>query len=268
MCNRNVANMRLSDRVKAMQSRHNKSTIISMAVVSMGLAALFHEGLGHAVTAWLRGDVVTQLTSNHLSDKQPDRLVEAGGTIVNLLTGTIALVLSFRARANLRYLLCIFAAVSLLDGAGYFLYSGIIGVGDWAAVVAGMPYQPAIRTIMSISGAGLYYLCVRLTAISLHPFVATRSEYNVVGRLPYLAACIFYCIAGAFDPLGVKLLFLSTIPAAFGGLSGLLWADGLLPKAVPAKPISVESAPVWWWTAAIFGVAFVVVLGRGINFTQ
>lgn len=248
-----------------MQSRHSKATIISMAVVSMGLAALLHEGLGHGVVAWLRGDGVTQLTSNHLSDNEPDRLVEAGGTIINLLTGGAALAGSFRARSNLRFFLCLFAAVSLLDGSGYFLFSGIGGVGDWAAVIDGLPHQVALRTIMAIFGAGFYYLCVKLIALGFRPFIASRSEYNTVGRLPYLAACIFYCIAGAFDPLGIKLLFLSTIPAAFGGLSGLLWADALLPKSAPAEPLAVEPAPVWWWTAAIFGVAFVAILGRGIN---
>jgi hypothetical protein len=251
-----------------MQSRHSKATIISIAVVSMGLAALLHEGVGHGITAWLRGDVVTQLTSNHLSDNEPDGLVEAGGTIINLLTGAIAFAASSRARPNLRFFLYFFAAVSLLDGAGYFLYSGIAGVGDWAAVIAGLPHQAALRAAMAIFGAALYCLCVKLIAIGLRPFVAARSEYNTVGRLPYLAACIFYCIAGAFDPLGVKLLFLSTIPATFGGLSGLLWADNLLPKAVPATPLTVEPAPIWWGTAAIFGVAFVAILGRGINFSH
>ena len=79
-----------------MHPRHSNATIISIAVISMGLAAFLHEGLGHGVTAWLRGDAVTQLTSNHLSDTEPDRLVEAGGTIVNVFTGVIALWLSSR----------------------------------------------------------------------------------------------------------------------------------------------------------------------------
>ncbi len=250
------------------QKAHSKATIISMAVTSMGLAALLHEGVGHGVTAWLRGDMVTQLTSNHLSDLKPDRLVEAGGTIVNVLTGTIALAACYHARPNLRFFLWFFAAVSLLDGAGYFLFSGIGGVGDWAAVIAGLPHQATLRTAMATFGAVFYFLCVKLLAAAVRPFVAIRSDYNTIGRLPYLAACIFYCIAGAFDPLGIRLLFLSTIPAAFGGLSGLLWADLLLPKAAPAQPITVKRASVWWWTAAVFGIAFVVVLGRGINFSR
>jgi hypothetical protein len=171
-------------------------------------------------------------------------------------------------RPGLRFFLWFFAAVSLLDGAGYFLFSGIAGAGDWAAVIAGLPRQGVLRMAMAIFGAVFYYLCVKLLADGVRPFVASPPEYNIVGRLPYLAACIFYCIAGAFDPLGIKLLFLSTIPAAFGGLSGLLWADRLLPRTAPAHPLTVEPAPAWWWTAAIFGVAFVVFLGHGINFSH
>jgi len=37
------------------------------SVIASALATLVHEGLGHGVTAWLRGDVPTELTSNHLS---------------------------------------------------------------------------------------------------------------------------------------------------------------------------------------------------------
>jgi hypothetical protein len=50
-----------------MAERHSKATIISMAVLASAAATLLHEGVGHGVTAWLRGDVPTQLTSNHLS---------------------------------------------------------------------------------------------------------------------------------------------------------------------------------------------------------
>ncbi|MGH9604315.1 MAG: hypothetical protein ACRD3N_01325 [Terracidiphilus sp.] len=251
-----------------MSGRHSKATIASMAVISMGMAALLHEGLGHGVTAWLRGDMVTELTSNHLSDLRADRLVDAGGTIVNLITGAIALIASFRLgrRANLRFFLWFFAAVSLFDGAGYFLFSGIVGVGDWYAIIQGLPYQALLRTAMAIFGAALYYLCMRLIAVGIRPFAANRGEYNTLCRFPYLAACIFYCIAGAFDPLGIKLLFISTIPAAFGGLSGLLWAHRLMPRAVPAEPLAVRPSPAWWASAIVFGIAFVVVIGRGIAF--
>jgi len=39
-----------------MPDRHDKLTIISMAVVASALATLFHEGVGHGLTARLRVD--------------------------------------------------------------------------------------------------------------------------------------------------------------------------------------------------------------------
>jgi hypothetical protein len=49
-----------------MPDRHDKLTIISMAVVASASATLLHEGVGHGLSAWLRGDIPTELTSNHL----------------------------------------------------------------------------------------------------------------------------------------------------------------------------------------------------------
>src|ERR1700750_940200 len=116
-----------------MPEQHSKITIISMAVIATGVTVLLHEGVGHGVVAWLRGDIPTELTSNHLSSIRPDRWVDAGGTLVNLFVGAISLWASRTAgnRSNLRYSFWILAALNLLPGAGYFLFSGIFGFGDW-----------------------------------------------------------------------------------------------------------------------------------------
>jgi hypothetical protein len=251
-----------------MLRRHSVASIVSIAVLSMGLAAAFHEGLGHGVVAWVRGDGVTELTSNHLSSLVEDRPMEAAGTIVNLIFAALSLW-GYRLageRANLRYFFWFFGAVNLLDGAGYFLFSGIVGVGDWAAVIRGLPHVVLLRIAMSLFGLVFYGVSMRIIARGIRPFMASNSEYNTLARLPYLAACIFYCIAGAFDPLGIQLLVISTIPAAFGGLSGLLWADKFVPRTVPEEPLAVAPSRALWVTAAIFACAFVVILGRGIEF--
>jgi hypothetical protein len=238
-----------------------------MAVIAGALAPLLHEGLGHGVTAWLRGDIPTEITSNHLSSVTPDHLVEAAGTIVNLLVGAAALLLARRAgdRAKGRYFLWLLAALNLLPGAGYFVYSGAIGVGDWHAFTADWPHQGLVRVAMTAVGAGLYYLFVRWLAREVRPFVPDRATYNTVGRLPYYAACLFSCVAGAFDPLGLQLMLISTIPAAFGGSSGLMWADALLPTRPADRTLVVGPSRAWWIAAAVLGVAYVAVLGRGVT---
>lgn len=253
-----------------MPEGHSKATIISMAVLASAAAALLHEGVGHGVIAWLRDDIPTQLTSNHLSTMRPDRWVSAGGTLVNLFVGAAALWASRVAGsdANLRYFFWILAALNILPGAGYFLFSGIFGFGDWQEVIRGLPHQAALRTIMAIFGAVLYVFVVRLLAVAVGPFCPRRATYNVVGRLPYCAACLFSCAAGALDPLGLKLFLVSTFPAAFGGSSGLLWADSLLP-AEPTQPtLLVYRQRMWWIAAAVLGLAYIVILGRGIQFAN
>jgi hypothetical protein len=251
-----------------MPDRHDKLTIISMAVVASASATLLHEGIGHGLTAWLRGDIPTELTSNHLSTLRPDRWVDAGGTLVNLFVGASSLLASRVAgdRANVRYFFWIFAALNLLPGAGYFLFSGIFGFGDWNEVILGLPHQVALRTGMAVFGAVLYFFAVWLLAVSVRPFVPDRRTYNIVGRLAYCAAALFSCAAGALDPLGIKLLLVSTIPAAFGGSSGLLWADSLLPRATARRTLLVRRQTAWWFAAAILGGSYIAFIGRGIQF--
>jgi hypothetical protein len=251
-----------------MEEGHSKATIVSMAVIASASATLLHEGLGHGVTAWLRGDIVTELTSNHLSSMRPDKWVDAGGTLVNLFVGAIALLISNSAgnRAASRYFSWIFAALNLLPGAGYFLFSGIFGFGDWNEFIRGFSHQMAWRVGMTIFGCALYVLVVRLLARSVKPFVRTPKEYNTTGRLPYYAAGLFSCAAGALDPLGLKLLLVSTIPEAFGGSSGLMWADSLMPRGEPKQHLRVPRLIAWWIAAVLMGVAYIVVLGRGVQF--
>jgi hypothetical protein len=251
-------------------TRHDTATIVSMTVIASAAATLLHEGLGHGVTAWLRGDVPTELTSNHLSDLRPDRLVDAGGTIVNLIVGGLCLLAArgLGERANARYFFWLLGALNLLPGAGYFLFSGILGVGDWSQVIAGLSHQALLRVGMSLIGAWLYISVVKLLMSELRPFLGEMRDYNAVARVPYYAAGLFSCVAGAFDPLGIRLLFLSTIPAAFGGSSGLLWGDSRVQGTALGTPLYVGRSVAWWIAAAALGSAYVVVLGRGVAFAH
>jgi len=251
-----------------MPESHSKATIVSMAVVASAAATLLHEGAGHGITAWLRGDIVTELTSNHLSTLKPDKWVDAAGTIVNLGVGTLSLLAAKAAgdRPATRYFLWLFAALNLLPGAGYFLFSGVMGIGDWQQIIADLPHYVAWRIAMAVFGLILYVFVVRILGRAVSPFTGERKDYNTVGRLPYFAAGLFSALAGVFDPLGLRLLLISTIPAAFGGSSGLLWADSFLPRPLTGKPLYVPRIAAWWIAAAILGSAYVFFLGRGISF--
>jgi hypothetical protein len=253
-----------------MPPKHSKPTVIAIAVLAAATASLLHEGLGHGVTAWLRGDIVTELTSNHLNSVRDDRLVDAGGTVVNFIAGFACLIAARAAgaRANLRYFLWILAALNLLMAAGYFLFSGVLGLGDWAQVIAGLPHQASLRTCMAATGAMLYVVFLRRLVKDLRPFVPDRAVYNTTGRLPYYAACLFMCAAGVVDPMGVKLFFLSTVPAFFGGLSGLMWGDVFLPRTPAEMPLVIHGSITLWIIAVIVGCAFIAIIGGGVDFVR
>jgi hypothetical protein len=254
-----------------MPSKHSKVTIIALAVLAAATGSLLHEGLGHGLTAWVRGDIVTEWTSNHLNSVRPDRLVDAAGTLVNLAAGFLFLFAARTVgrRCNLHYLLWFLAALNLLHAAGYFLFSGIGNVGDWAQVIAGLPHQGALRIVMAATGALGYVAFLRMLMRELRPFCPDRRTYNTVGRLPYCAACAFMCIAGAFDPMGIKLFLISTVPAYFGGLSGLLWGDVFLRGLpAPAQTLTVRRSFLVWAAAVVFGAMFVALIGGGIEFVR
>jgi len=253
-----------------MTKGHSKATIISIAVLASAAAAFLHEAVGHALFAWFRGAVPTELTSNHLSSERVDRWVLAGGTLVNLAVGAISLVLSHdRALSPARrYFYWSLAAFNLLAGCGYLLFSGVLGMGDWQAVIDGLPYQPVLRAALSLAGAGLYILAVRLLACALRPFCPDHERFNLVGRLPYLAACLFICAAGLLDPLGWRAFLLSTVPAALGGYSGLLWANSLMPRTSREPAVCIGPARAWWAAALLIGLLFIAILGRGVHFSH
>jgi hypothetical protein len=48
-----------------------------------------------------------------------------------------------------------------------------------------------------------------------------------------------------------------------------MWADSLLPRG-PAKErtLLVNRQPAWWIAGAVLGLAYILILGPGIEFTH
>ncbi len=246
-----------------MPSPHDRLTIASIAVITTVTAVMLHEGVGHGLTAYLRGDVPTMLTSNHLSDEVPDRLVSAGGTIVNLVVGAIAFLAHRRARNHtLRYALWLFAAFNLMEGAGYFLFSGVFGFGDWESVIHDLPGYGAIRAGMAVFGLLAYGAVMWRLAVSVRDFAPDDLALWI---LPYFAAAIVQCAAGALDPEGLKLFLLSTVPATFGGTSGLLWGRKYIATVEGPRERVVGRVPALWVAAAIVAIVHIAIDGPGIS---
>lgn len=256
-------------------------TVIAIALTAYAMTNVLHEGVGHGVACVTVGGTAIALSSVHFECDIPGnsspsgRVVAASGTIVNFIAGAIALVTLSSVSASdkpHRYLFVwLFATINLLMGAGYFLFSGVGNIGDWAAVANGWLPPAVWRPTFAVFGFLLYFLLARISSRRLRLFVGD-TEYSVrrgrqVAITAYFTGGALYCLSGWLNPLGPLLVAVSAAAASLGGASGLLWLSELLRHFkgsgdAPAFPRSYG----WIGTGLVSAVVFVAVLGPGIDF--
>jgi hypothetical protein len=264
--------------------RHDLLTVAAVGLVAYALANLLHEGLGHGGACLLVGGKPLVLSSMHFDGDTEglpggaNRLIAAGGTLVNLLAGGIALAALSRSRrlpAQIRYFVWLLAFVNLFQGTGYFLFSGVAGIGDWASVIAGWPMPWLWRLVMAVTGGSAYFVIMLLAMRRLAPFVGDPKpgRYRralALSLVPYLTGAALFIIAGLFNPEGLMLVLVSAVAASLGGTCGFFWGPQFFrnPDFAPTSEEPIVVARSWGWiaAAAIVAVVFVSVLGPGIRF--
>jgi hypothetical protein len=252
-------------------------TIIAIAVVAIVVADVLHEGAGHGGACLLTGGHALALSTVHFDCDNDGRLVAAGGTIVNFIAGLIFWLASRRATrsTHLRYFLWLSMTLNFFAAGGYFLFSGVGNIGDWADVIAG--FQPAWlwRTGLTLVGVGSYGLFMWISLLEMRPFLPKTGperwkRARKLSLVSYFTDGILACIAGLFNPVGMILVAISAAAASFGGASGLYWMwNWLKGPRIPAG--SFEMPPLtrsrgWIVVASILAVVFVAVLGPGLKF--
>jgi len=203
--------------------------------------------------------------------------VSAGGTLVNLVVAALALAWLRTGRGtspHLRYFAWLLGTVNLLQGTGYFLFSGVANIGDWASVVEGLTPWWLWHLALAVVGGASYWVGVRITLVKLGPFIRGDGRARVsrayrLTLLPYFMGAGLYCVAGLLNPISTTLVAASAAAASLGGTSGLVWGPQLLRgDAIPLPvegPIPIPRSWRWILAAAAVAVLFVAVLGPGIR---
>jgi hypothetical protein len=249
-------------------------TICAISIAAGILTNILHEGVGHGLLALLTGAKSGVLTTVAWSSAFDSRLVAAGGTLVNLAAALVfwlALRCAKLASMPMRYFLLITCAFNLFTGTGYFFFSGITNFGDWAVVISGLHPHWLWRALLVVVGASSYYAAALGVGMGLMRYVGVRRDQQRRLRkltvVPYLTAIVLSSVAGLLNPLGVQLLWQSALPATAGGQSGLLWLRYYIPRGTEAMrtPEHLARSYVWIGLAAVLGLVYVVVLGRGVT---
>lgn len=252
-------------------------TVCAISLLAWILAAVSHEGLGHGLTALLAGAHSGVVSTVAWLSSYDSRLVDAGGTLVNLLeAGLFWIALRSAKRASPQTRLFLFAACTfnLFTGSGYFLFSGVSNFGDWAQLIAGMRPHWLRRMLLIVAGAIAYYLSMRAMGTGLVRYVGVPDKDRVRMRnltlLPYFSAVLLSVAGGLANPLGITLVLESALPAAAGGNAGLIWLRHYVPKGTEPLRESdgVGRSYAWVSLAAVSSLAFIFALGRGVTLSR
>ena len=265
-------------------------TIAAVAVVIYALSSVIHEGVGHGGACIAVGGVPHLVSSMEfrcgLEGLAPaaGRIVASAGAIVQIVLG-LAVYKTYQvlvrrpfssASAVWRFALWLFAAVSLMQGTGYFFFSGVGGIGDWSDVMTGLLPTVAWRALLAIGGFALYWFTTLRLFQALSPFLGALSpeRYHRAVRLgvtAYVVGAALSLGAGLLNPAGVALIAISGAAASLGGTSGLAWGPQLLrgnaaPAGTPDEPVSISRSWPVIVLAVVVAAVFITVLGPGVHF--
>ncbi len=249
-------------------------TLAAVAAVAVVIGDILHEAVGHGGACVLTGGTALVLSTVHFDCSRDTVLISAAGTLVNFAAGIFCwMLLRFiRGSAHLRYFVWALMTINFLNGAGYFLFSGIAGIGDWADVIRGLQPVWLWRTLLTVGGAVLYPLLAWLSVREMAPFLnGTARERQLRARrltlVLYFTAGLLHCISGLLNPVGMILVVISAAASSFGGLSALAWmwqmAGGVTPRG---DRTSLPRSWAWIAAGAVVSILFIVVLGPGVRF--
>lgn len=259
-------------------------TVIAIALVAYALTNIAHEGVGHGGMCLAMGGEPKVLNAVYFDcgrgsvTDAGSRWISAAGTLINLAfaAGTALLLRARVVRAvRGRYFLWLFLTLNLLQAFGYWMFSGLGGIGDWNAVVAGWPHYASWRIALAVVGTAAYmFVAVPIALSGLAPFLGAGAQERMARAIrltvvPYIAGGVLYVAAGLLNPESPMLVLISAAAASFGGASALAWMAQLLRNRERYPPTGEPAAGLarsWPWLAAgaLTALLFIVVLGPGI----
>lgn len=260
-------------------ARVDLPTVIAIAAIVGVVSTQIHEGLGHGGACVATGLPARAWGAFYFdcdfgrASQTAIAIVAMAGSTMNLLLAALA-VLALRSTPaklpRLRFFLWLLAAVNGMVWAGYFLFSGISGLGDWGsdALLAGSQQPLLWRAVMVIGGLAAYTLITMLAMRTLVGLTggdeAGRRLAHRLATTSYLTIGIVAILVGLLNPEGLFVLLASAAASSLGGASGLMWGQSMIRPAV-TRTFRLDRS--WAWIVAALLIVGVETLVLGPTIT-
>lgn len=264
---------------------------VSIALVAALVTQVVHESC-HAIAVVLVGARLEWFNLLAVSydwageaSRWGDMIIAGNPTLINILTGTIAVKFFSRRwarqRPTLRLFLLYFSAYSLLTGFANLIIAALIyqpggqNPSDWARVLDLLNVNLAVRIPIGLVGAAgyrwVYFWLVRSTLRFGEGVAAERYQRaRLAGPLlmdPYLMINAIFLILSIWNPLGfgafliIVLQYLLAYIAFFVAFFGMVYWTKVETSPPDATPLPVQFS--WPWivgAAAALVIAIAVLL--------
>ena len=255
-------------------------TVISVAMLAFIVADIAHEAFGHILGFYLAGGQSGLASTTRLivwvtlGDPQW-RIFDLGGPAGNLIFALLAWLAQRFVRTRplpLKLFLWLLMAFSLFWAFGYLIFSGVLGRGDWMALITGTRFVWPGRVLFVVLGIVLYRASIRLAASELRWLIHIR-DANDRARLvrliwiSYISGGVIACAGAILDPRGPFEILNSGALSSFAGAIGLLYVPRNLFRMaqLPGEANNPISRDLPWLIAAAAGAIYYVgILGPGI----
>ena len=250
------------------KNKDDLPTVAALGLLGMCLVTVAHEAVGHGGTCLLFGGRIRLLTSSVFQCSVLSGWVDAGGPIVNLICGLLALIarkLTPPAFTRTRFFLMIVTALSWFWEGGYTIHAMHRQDGDlydFAQHLLGH-VTLAERWIFAALGLGLYLYTVRLTSRALLTF-APSAQARKLARASWIAAALGATLAGSLGP-GYGDLRDAILEVGMASFPLLLIPRNGYEKASAPPDSTIARSPVLITVAIVVFGAFAASLGHGIR---
>jgi hypothetical protein len=272
----------LSMGTKENQIKIDILTLVAISTLAWILVDILHEIVGHAGAAVLLGIPVRAVSTttayldwDKIQSVREARIILAGGTLVNLITGGLALLILHSRKgltAAWQYFLWLFATFSFIITSLNLVTAPLMGGGDWAEFIRELDpwdlwHNGLIGVGLLVAVAG-YILPLRMWIPNLKGNRRVQLKVTLIPVVTLIAVQTLSLVNSPFAKLPPASNHL--LVSAFAYFHFILWALIVNILPVPRAPKTVESIglqPTIGWLAVglVVFLFFVVVLGPGLG---